>query len=49
MRSDMQCTNNHNWHHHGQYIHAGSSNHAGGACCHGPAIAIVAEEKSPTR
>ena len=43
-RSDMECQNGHEWHHDGEFIHAGRSDHASPKCCEGGPIAVVADE-----
>lgn len=41
MRSDSHCAANHDWHYHGNEIHAGQSNHGSKICCKGGIIALV--------
>src|ERR1700677_4682507 len=47
-RSDMKCGNGHEWHHDGDYIHAGTSDHASPQCCGGRPIAVVQETTMKT-
>ena len=47
-RGDMKCAAGHEWHHLGNEVHAGGSDHASPVCCQGEAIAIVDREQTRT-